>query len=302
MSIDRAIAPQSLSDWLSYLERIHPSAIDMGLDRVARVRDGLGLIPAFPIIAVAGTNGKGSVCAMLESILSSAGYKAGVYTSPHLLRYNERVRVQGQEAADEDLVRAFSRIEQVRGEVSLTYFEFGTLAAMDIFIRGRVDLAVLEVGLGGRLDAVNAFDSDCAVVTSVDFDHMEYLGNNRDSIGAEKAGIFRAGRPAICGEGDAPAGLLRRAEEIGAKLHLIGRDYGFNAVPTNGSSGVHWASVRRCRIRRCAATINSATPPRLCAHWNNCGTVCRWTWVRSGAGCWTCSCRDAFRFCPAGPW
>jgi dihydrofolate synthase/folylpolyglutamate synthase len=231
VSIDRATAPQSLSDWLSYLERIHPSAIDMGLDRVARVRDGLGLIPAFPIVAVAGTNGKGSVCAMLESILSSAGYKTGVYTSPHLLRYNERVRVQGREAADEELVRAFSRIEQVRGEVSLTYFEFGTLAAMDVFIRERVDLAVLEVGLGGRLDAVNAFDSDCAVVTSVDFDHMEYLGNNRDSIGAEKAGIFRAGRPAICGEADAPAGLLRRAEEIGAKLHLIGRDYGFNADP-----------------------------------------------------------------------
>ena len=231
MSVDRVIAPQSLSDWLSYLERIHPSAIDMGLDRVARVRDDLGLSPAFPIVAVAGTNGKGSVCAMLESILSSAGYKAGVYTSPHLLRYNERVRVQRQEATEEELVRAFSRIEKVRGEVSLTYFEFGTLAAMDVFIRERVDLAVLEVGLGGRLDAVNAFDSDCAVVTSVDFDHMEYLGNNRDSIGAEKAGIFRAGRPAICGERDAPAGLLKRAEEIGAKLHLIGRDYGFTADP-----------------------------------------------------------------------
>jgi dihydrofolate synthase / folylpolyglutamate synthase len=231
MSVDRVIAPQSLSDWLSYLERIHPSAIDMGLDRVARVRDDLGLSPAFPIVAVAGTNGKGSVCAMLESILSSAGYKAGVYTSPHLLSYNERVRVHRQEAAEEELVRAFSRIEQVRGEVSLTYFEFGTLAAMDVFIRERVDLAVLEVGLGGRLDAVNAFDSDCAVVTSVDFDHMEYLGNNRDSIGAEKAGIFRAGRPAICGERDAPAGLLKRAEEIGAKLHLIGRDYGFTVDP-----------------------------------------------------------------------
>ena len=231
VSIDRAAAPQSLPDWLSYLERIHPSAIDMGLDRVARVRDRLGLLPSFPVVAVAGTNGKGSVCVMLESILSSAGYKVGVYTSPHLLRYNERVRVQGREAADEELVNAFARIEQVRGEVSLTYFEFGTLAAMDVFIRERVDLAVLEVGLGGRLDAVNAFDSDCGVVTSVDFDHMEFLGNNRDSIGAEKAGIFRAGRPAICGESDAPAGLLRRTKEIGAKLHRIGRDYGFNADP-----------------------------------------------------------------------
>ncbi|HEV8260729.1 MAG TPA: bifunctional tetrahydrofolate synthase/dihydrofolate synthase [Burkholderiales bacterium] len=231
MSVDRAIAPQSLPDWLSYLERIHPFAIDMGLDRVARVRDRLGLLPSFPVVAVAGTNGKGSVCAMLESILSSARYKVGVYTSPHLLRYNERVRVQGREAADEELVNAFARIEKVRGEVSLTYFEFGTLAAMDVFIRERVDLAVLEVGLGGRLDAVNAFDSDCGVVTSVDFDHMEFLGNNRDSIGAEKAGIFRAGRPAICGESDAPAGLLRRTKEIGAKLHRIGRDYGFSADP-----------------------------------------------------------------------
>jgi dihydrofolate synthase/folylpolyglutamate synthase len=180
---------------------------------------------------VAGTNGKGSVCAMLASILSGAGYKVGVYTSPHLLRYNERVRVQGREAADETLARTFARIEQARGEVSLTYFEFGTLAAMDIFIRERVDIAVLEVGLGGRLDAVNAFDSTCAVVTSIDFDHMEFLGNSRDSIGAEKAGIFRAGRPAICGEGDAPAGLLRRVDEIGARLHLIGRDFGFNADP-----------------------------------------------------------------------
>lgn len=231
MSVDRVIAPQTLSDWLSYLERIHPSAIDMGLDRVARVRDRLGLVPAFPIVAVAGTNGKGSVCAMLASILSDAGYKVGVYTSPHLLRYNERVRVQGREAADETLARTFARIEQARGEVSLTYFEFGTLAAMDIFIRERVDIAVLEVGLGGRLDAVNAFDSTCAVVTSIDFDHMEFLGNSRDSIGAEKAGIFRAGRPAICGEGDAPAGLLRRVDEIGARLHLIGRDFGFNADP-----------------------------------------------------------------------
>ena len=231
MSTDRAIAPQSLSGWLSYLERIHPSAIDMGLERVARVRDRLGLTPAFPIIAVAGTNGKGSVCAMIGSMLASAGYRVGVYTSPHLLRYNERVRVLGQDAADEALVTAFARIDQARGDISLTYFEFGTLAALDIFIRERIDIAVLEVGLGGRLDAVNAFDSDCAVVTSVDFDHMEYLGNSRDSIGAEKAGIFRAGRPAICGEADAPAGLLERAQQIGARLHLVGRDFGFNADP-----------------------------------------------------------------------
>ena len=231
MPIERANAPQSLSSWLAYLERIHPSEIDMGLERVARVRDRLGLLPTFPILAVGGTNGKGSVSAMLESILSSAGYKVGLYTSPHLLRYNERVRVQGQETADDELVRAFTRIEQVRDDVSLTYFEFGTLAAMDVFLRASVDIAVLEVGLGGRLDAVNAFDSDCAVVTSVDLDHMEFLGNDRDSIGREKAGIFRPGRPAICGEMDAPAGLIGRAQEIGARLQLVGRDYGYKTDP-----------------------------------------------------------------------
>lgn len=201
----------------------------MGLDRVACVRDRLGLVPRFPIITVAGTNGKGSVCAMLEAIFSSAGYKVGLYTSPHLLHYNERVRIARREADDGTLIGAFDRIERARKEVSLTYFEFGTLAAASIFIREQVDVAILEVGLGGRLDAVNAFDADCAVVTSVDFDHMDYLGDSRDSIGREKAGIFRAGRPAVCGEADPPASLVAHAAGIGAPLHLIGRDYGFNA-------------------------------------------------------------------------
>lgn len=223
--------PQSLPDWLAYLERIHPSTIDMGLERVSVVRDRLGLHCDFPIITVGGTNGKGSVCAMLEAVLSCAGYRVGKYSSPHLLRYGERVRVARREAEDGALVQAFERIEGARAEQSLTYFEFGTLAALDLFIRAGVDVAVLEVGLGGRLDAVNVFDADCAVVTSVDLDHMEYLGPDRDSIGREKAGIFRAGVPAVCGDEDPPAALIGHAADIGAPLLLRGRDFGHNAGP-----------------------------------------------------------------------
>lgn len=224
---------QSLPDWLAYLERIHPSVIDMGLERVSAVRDRLGVVPGFPIITVGGTNGKGSVCAMLEAILSSAGYRVGLYASPHLLRYNERVRVARREVDDAALTRAFSRVERARAPDSLTYFEFGTLAAMDIFIREKVDVAVLEVGLGGRLDAVNVFDADCTVVTTVDFDHMDYLGPDRESIGREKAGIFRAGVPAICGDEEPPATLTGYAAVIGAPLVLRGRDYGYNAGEGN---------------------------------------------------------------------
>ncbi|HVY05031.1 MAG TPA: bifunctional tetrahydrofolate synthase/dihydrofolate synthase [Burkholderiales bacterium] len=222
--------PQSLSDWLAYLERIHPSAIDMGLERVSRVRDRLGLAPAFPVITVGGTNGKGSVCAMLEAILSCAGYRVGSYSSPHLLRYNERVRIARREVDDAVLVDAFARVEEVRAPDSLTYFEFGTLAAMEIFIRQEVEVAVLEVGLGGRLDAVNVFDADCTVVTTIDFDHMEYLGPDRESIGREKAGIFRTGIPAVCGDDDPPESLVKRAAEIAAPLLLRSRDYGYVAA------------------------------------------------------------------------
>jgi dihydrofolate synthase/folylpolyglutamate synthase len=221
--------PQSLSEWLDYLERIHPSAIDMGLERVSAVRGRLALHCDFPIITVGGTNGKGSVCAMLEAILSCAGYRVGMYSSPHLLRYGERIRVARREADAAALVQAFERVEGARGGQSLTYFEFGTLAALDIFIRAKLDVAVLEVGLGGRLDAVNAFDADCTVVTTVDLDHMDYLGPDRDSIGGEKAGIFRAGVPAVCGDEDPPATLTARAAGIGAPLILRGRDYGYNA-------------------------------------------------------------------------
>jgi dihydrofolate synthase/folylpolyglutamate synthase len=226
--------PQSLDEWLCYLERLHPQAIVMGLERVLSVSQALALAPAYPIITVGGTNGKGSCCAMLEAILLHAGYRVGCYTSPHLLRYNERVRIGGREVDDAVLCAAFERIQAARrsaahGDTLLTYFEFGTLAAMLAFAEARIDVAILEVGLGGRLDAVNAFDADCALVTSVDLDHQDYLGDTREAIGYEKSGIFRRGRPAICADADPPATLLAHAGSIGAELLLIGRDFGWVA-------------------------------------------------------------------------
>ncbi len=224
--------PDTLDEWLAYLERLHPQAIAMGLERVLGVKRGLALDPGYPIITVGGTNGKGSCCAMLEAMLLNAGYRVGCYTSPHLLRYNERVRIGGGEADDGALCRAFARIESARlqaGGTLLTYFEFGTLAAMLTFAATDVDVAILEVGLGGRLDAVNAFDADCALVASVDLDHQGYLGDTREAIGFEKAGIFRAGRPALCADADPPAMLCAHAAAIGAELMLINRDFGYAA-------------------------------------------------------------------------
>ncbi len=215
----------SLDAWLARLERLHPRTIELGLERVRRVKDALGLAPTFPLILVGGTNGKGSTCAYLEAILGAAGYTTGLYTSPHLLRYNERVRIAGREARDADLVAAFERIDAARGNTSLTYFEFGTLGAMAQFIDAGVDVAILEVGLGGRLDAVNVFDADAAIVTSVDLDHMEYLGDSREKIGFEKAGIFRAGRPAICADPAPPTSLLEHARALGADLRCVERDF-----------------------------------------------------------------------------
>ena len=190
------------------------------------VRRSLGLDPGFPIITVGGTNGKGSTCAMLEAILHCAGYRVGCYTSPHLLRYNERVRIGRAEAPDDELARGFAAVEAARGDTQLTYFEFGTLAALWLFALRRVEIAVLEVGLGGRLDAVNAFDADCAVVTTVDIDHVDFLGGDREAIGREKAGIFRGGRPAVCADASPPTSLTRHAADIGARLLSIGEDFG----------------------------------------------------------------------------
>lgn len=225
------IKPTTLNDWLTYLDQLHSKSIDLDLDRVRIVKDSAGLMPVFPIITVGGTNGKGSVCAILESILSCAGYRVGCYTSPHLLRYHERIRINQQEVSDEALCTAFSTIESARvpTQTSLTYFEFGTLAAMLLFIQSQVDVAILEVGLGGRLDAVNVFDSDCAILTSIDLDHMDYLGTTREAIGLEKIGIFRANKPAICAEPDIPSGVRRQMTATGAKLFCLNENFSYTA-------------------------------------------------------------------------
>ncbi len=217
--------PTTIQEWLVYIEALHPKSIAMGLDRVQAVASKLSLIPSFPIITVAGTNGKGSTCEMLSRIYSEAGYKVGCYTSPHLIRYNERVRVNHQEVSDQDLCMAFEAVEAARGDIALTYFEMGTLAAMWHFCRANLDVVILEVGLGGRLDAVNIFEPACAIVTTVDLDHMEYLGETREKIGFEKAGVFRANKLAICGDENPPESLLNYAETIGADLKLINRDF-----------------------------------------------------------------------------
>jgi len=210
--------PTTLSGWLEHLERRNRQAIVLGLERVHVVRSRMNLDPDFPLITVGGTNGKGSTCAYLEAILDAAGYRVGCYTSPHLLRYNERVRLAGKEAADADLCAAFAAVEAAREDIPLTYFEQGTLAAMWLFQRTELDVAVLEVGLGGRLDAINAWDADCAVVTGVDIDHQQFLGDTREAIGYEKAGIYRGDRPAICGDALPPDSLRNHARALGARL------------------------------------------------------------------------------------
>lgn len=220
--------PTTLADWLARLETMHPKAIDMGLDRVRQVKDAMALEFACPVIIVGGTNGKGSTCAMLEAILLRAGYRVGLYTSPHLLHFNERMRINGQSASDAELVAAFDKLDALRAEVSLSYFEFTTLAAMQLFADASLDAVIFEVGLGGRLDAVNVLDADVAIVTSVDIDHTEYLGDTREKIGFEKAGIFRAGKTAICGDPVPPASLVEHAEKIGADLWLFNRDFNYS--------------------------------------------------------------------------
>jgi dihydrofolate synthase / folylpolyglutamate synthase len=214
---------RSLAEWLAYIERQHPKAIALGLDRVAEVFRNLDAPLRCPVITVAGTNGKGSTCAMLEAMLRAGGYRTALYTSPHLLEYNERVRVAGAEASDAALAESFAAVEAARGGLPLTYFEYGTLAALWLFAKEGVDAAVLEVGLGGRLDAVNVVDADCAVLTSVGIDHVDYLGPDRESIGREKAGIFRAGRPAVVADPEPPQSVLSAP---GRHL-LLGKDFGY---------------------------------------------------------------------------
>jgi len=229
---------KTLDDWLRFIEQQHPKTIALGLERVAAVFSKMRIQLAAPVITVGGTNGKGSTSAMLECILRSAGYRTGLYTSPHLLRYNERVRVSGAEAHDGALCEAFEAVERARGQTALTYFEFGTLAAFWLFSREELDVVILEVGLGGRLDAVNVIDADCAVLTSVGIDHVDYLGPTREDIGREKAGIFRAGRPAVIAEPDPPRSV---AEALGEKLFL-GKDFGYQADPGQWS---YWGPAGR---------------------------------------------------------
>ena len=226
-----------LEDWLAHLERLHPKTIALGLDRVRVVQAQLQLYPSFPLITVGGTNGKGSTCAYLEASLLAAGYRVGCYTSPHLVRYNERVRIEGRMLDDAALCDGFAAVEAARGALALTYFEFGTLAAIWAFAQARLEVAVLEVGLGGRLDAVNVFEPAVAIVTTVDLDHQEYLGATRELIGFEKAGIFRAHKPAICADADPPASLLQHARDCDAQLLRIGHEFGVQQMP---ESWTYW--------------------------------------------------------------
>lgn len=242
------MAHRNLASWLSYIERLHPKSIAMGLERVKLIIQRLSIQPDFKIITVAGTNGKGSTCAMLEQIYTQAGYQVGCYTSPHLLRYNERVRVNGCEVSDDALCLAFEAVEQARQglslndeTVALTYFEVGTLAAMWHFAQSGIDVAILEIGLGGRLDAVNAFEPSCSIVTSVDIDHQEFLGNTRESIGAEKAGVYRPSVPAINGDVDPPQSLIAYAQKIAADFKRINHEFGFEL----SESGWHYLANGR---------------------------------------------------------
>jgi dihydrofolate synthase/folylpolyglutamate synthase len=265
MNSRQTLAPSSsasLADWLDYQLRVHPRSIELGLERVAEVWRRLGAPPPAPVvITIGGTNGKGSTVAFLEAMLAADGKRVGAFTSPHLLHYNERVRVAGRDIDDATLIDAFERIEAARGAdsdsvepVALTYFEFGTLAALWIFAHAGLDVALLEVGLGGRLDAVNIIDADAAIVTTVDLDHQDWLGNDRDSIGYEKAGIFRGGRAAIVGETDPPGSLTAHALDIGAKLRIADRDFQFEREAAGG--GWRWRS---------GATRLELPPPLLAA-------------------------------------
>ncbi|WP_425477348.1 bifunctional tetrahydrofolate synthase/dihydrofolate synthase [Lysobacter capsici] len=233
---------RTLADWLSHIERIHPKSIDMGLERIRDVHQRLGLKrPGKKVITVGGTNGKGSTVAFIEAIARAAGRRVGAYTSPHLLAYNERIRIDGRDADDADIVAAFEAIEAARGEVVLTYFEYGTLAALWLFERAKLDLAILEVGLGGRLDATNIVDPDVAVITTVDLDHQDYLGDDREAIGFEKAGIARAWKPLVLGDDDPPSSVLGHAYAIGASAVRAGCDFFFEPLP--GTDHWRWREV-----------------------------------------------------------
>jgi dihydrofolate synthase/folylpolyglutamate synthase len=232
---------KTLSEWLAHCENLHPHAIDMGLDRVRQVAQKLQLALKVPVITVAGTNGKGSTCAMLEAIYLQAGYKTGVYTSPHLVHFEERCRLQGESPPAAMFANAFEQVEQARGEISLTYFEFSTLAILKMMADSELDVVILEVGLGGRLDAVNLMDADCAIITSIDLDHTSLLGNDRETIGLEKAGIMRSGKSVVLSDPVPPNSIIQHAKKLGADLWLMGQDFNFSGDPLQWS----WAGRGR---------------------------------------------------------
>ncbi|MCG2583011.1 bifunctional tetrahydrofolate synthase/dihydrofolate synthase [Massilia sp. TS11] len=254
--------PATLPDWLALLESRHAiTHIDMGLDRVRAVKERMGLAFSCPVIMVAGTNGKGSTCAMLESILLTAGYRVGLYIKPHFLHFNERARLNGEMADDAALVAAFDFVEAQRGDTDLTYFEFTTLAIMYLLSQAPLDVVILEVGLGGRLDAVNVVDADVAIVTSIDLDHMDYLGDTRDKIGYEKAGIYRPGKAAICSDPLPPQGLIDHATAIGADLWLLGRDFNYMGDKQQwsyGGRGKRFNSLAYPALRGANQLLNAA--------------------------------------------
>ena len=232
---------KTLSEWLAHCENLHPHAIDMGLDRVRQVAQKLQLALKVPVITVAGTNGKGSTCAMLEAIYLQAGYKTGVYTSPHLVQFEERCRLQGESPPAAMFANAFEQVEQARGGISLTYFEFSTLAILKMMADSELDVVILEVGLGGRLDAVNLMDADCAIITSIDLDHTSLLGNDRETIGLEKAGIMRSGKSVVLSDPVPPNSIIQHAKNLGADLWLMGQDFNFSGDPLQWS----WAGRGR---------------------------------------------------------
>ena len=252
---------KTLQDWLAHCESLHPKTIELGLERVQAVAGRMELRFDCPVITVAGTNGKGSTCAMLEAIALQAGYRPGVYTSPHLVHFEERCRIHGEIVKPEELVPHFERVEAARQGATLTYFEFTTLAIMDLMASSKLDVAILEVGLGGRLDAVNIVDADCAVITSIDLDHMDYLGPDRESIGREKAGIMRTGRPAIVSDPVPPQSVLDRATEIGADLWTLGRDFNFSGDPQQwawAGRGRRYAGMAYPALRGANQLINAS--------------------------------------------
>lgn len=265
----------SLEQWLSYQEALHPKTIALGLERVRLVAQRMGLLQGVPLtLTIAGTNGKGSSATLAALTYQNAGYRVGLYTSPHLLRYAERVRINGIEASDAELCAAFAQVEAARQDISLTYFEFGTLAALLLFQQAQVDVQVLEVGLGGRLDAVNIIDADVALVTNIGLDHLDWLGPDRESIGREKAGVFRAGRPAISADPQAPQSVAACARACGAHLQQLGADFSYLAHPQgwDWKAGTqHWTNLPlpalhgMAQVRNAAGvlTVLQALQPRL---------------------------------------